>query len=278
MRDVLIATAIGTGVGVFALAAVNHRPAPTTIATWHIDNALPEIGVDDVVGAIVTDFRGMDTIIEITVFSVAALGVLTLMSQPMRGSRLPVETLKTLRGLKRIVLRRHDEVDANPDTAHLDIAEDAKEEAPLVVSTFSTPLTRTIAQFVLPFAFLVGLVQLLYGGDQPGDGFTAGVISGLGVALWYVVFGYHEARERLGWLNSRRLIGAGLTLVLANAAFPLLLGQPFLAHLSFDQIALPANLHLSSTLVYETGIFITVLGGVSMIMESIAYPREVETV
>jgi hypothetical protein len=56
----------------------------------------------------------------------------------------------------------------------------------------------------------------------------------------------------------------------------MLLGQPFLAHLSFD-IALPANLHQSSTLIYETGIFLTVLGSVTTIMEAIAYPKEVES-
>ena len=47
-----------------------------------MDNALPLLGFPDVVGAIVTDFRGMDTIIEITVFSVAALGVLTMFTPP----------------------------------------------------------------------------------------------------------------------------------------------------------------------------------------------------
>jgi hypothetical protein len=43
-----------------------------------------------------------------------------------------------------------------------------------------------------------------------------------------------------------------------------------------SDIVLPANLHLSSTLIYETGIFITVLGSVTTVMEAIAYPKEVE--
>jgi hypothetical protein len=55
----------------------------------------------------------------------------------------------------------------------------------------------------------------------------------------------------------------------------MLLGQPFLAHLNVD-LHLPANLHLSSTLVYETGILLTVLGSVATVMEAIAYPKEVE--
>jgi multicomponent K+:H+ antiporter subunit A len=142
-------------------------------------------------------------------------------------------------------------------------------------SRLSTPLTRTIAKLVLPFALLLALAQLIYGGDGPGDGFTAGVTSGLGVALWYIVFGYHEARQRLRWLRPRYLVGVGIGLVVVNAAMPLLFGYPFLAHISFD-IPLPANIHLSTTFLFETGIFLTVFGSSSMVMEAIAHPREIE--
>jgi len=71
------------------------------------------------------------------------------------------------------------------------------------------------------------------------------------------------------------LIGIGIALVIANAAFPMLLGEPFLAHVNFD-VTLPANIHLSSTFIYETGIFLTVLGNITTVMEAIAYPKEVE--
>ena len=253
IRDAVISLVIGVGVFLFAFAALENRPQPESIATWHIENSA-SIGIHDIVGAIVTDFRGMDTIIEITVFSVAALGVLTMLTT-----------------------RRH-------TVAHLKVVEDPVQEHPLgeeddetlPVSDFSTPLTRTMAQIILPFAFIVALTQLAYGGDAPGDGFTAGVISGLGVALYYIVFGYHDSQERLGnWLKPRLLIGAGVLLVILNAIFPLLVGGAFLEHLSLD-VTLPANLHISSTLVYETGIMLSVLGSISMVMEAIAYPKEVE--
>lgn len=253
IRDAVIALLIGGGVFLFAFAALEHRPQPETIATWHIENAA-SIGIHDIVGAIVTDFRGMDTIIEISVFSVAALGVLTILT----ARRHTVASYKIT----------HDPVQEHP------LGEPEDEDLP--VSIFSTPLTRTIAQIILPFAIIVALTQLLYGGDAPGDGFTAGVIIGLGVALYYIVFGYHDSQERLGrWLKPRLLIGVGVLLVILNAIFPLLLGGSFLQHLSLD-VTLPANLHISSTLVYETGIMLTVLGSISMIMEAVAYPKEVE--
>ncbi len=97
VRDVVLSVLIGGGVGLFALAAVSHRASSTTIATWHLQNAESLLGFPDVVGAIVTDFRGMDTIIEITVFSVAALGVLTLLAKPVAGSEWPQRISKALK-------------------------------------------------------------------------------------------------------------------------------------------------------------------------------------
>jgi len=280
LRDVIISTLIGVGVGLFALAAVTNRPKPESIATWHLENTLAEVGFPDVVGAIVTDFRGMDTIIEITVFSVAALGVLTLLSKPKANPRWPVWIVNLTKKFPLSLLRREGQssitITSTLTMLQVDVSDESDLEPDLFTSTFSTPLTRVVAQFVLPFAFLVALTHLLYGGDGPGDGFTAGIISGLGITLYYIVFGYHEARRRLHWLHERRLIGAGLVLVIVNGVLPMLSGQSFLAHLNFDQITLPANLHLSSTLIYETGIFITILGSVSTIMEAIAFPKEVE--
>lgn len=276
VRDATISILIGAGVGLFALAALSSRPKPETIATWHLEHTEAMVGFPDVVGAIVTDFRGMDTIIEITVFSVAALGVLTLLARPTSSERWPKRITRAIRGLRWTIVGRVYEPYTTVAASHPDVSvEEPGDTKAIFVSNFSTPMTRIIARIVLPFAFLIALSQLLYGGDGPGDGFTAGVISGLGVALWYIVFGYHDARDLLRWLPSHRLIGAGLALVIANAAFPLLLGQPFLAHIAFE-IPLPANLHLSSTLIYETGIFLTVLGGVTTIMEAITYPKEAE--
>ena len=79
-RDILISVLVGVGVGAFALAAVANRPTRQSIvADYYLDHAEAEVGVTDVVGAVVTDFRGMDTLFEITVFSMAAMGVLTIL-------------------------------------------------------------------------------------------------------------------------------------------------------------------------------------------------------
>ncbi len=251
VRDILISSVIGLAVAFFAVAAVGERAQRETIAVWHLENAYPLIGVTDVVAAIVTDFRGTDTLLEITVFSMAALGVLSLLA--LRGS------YDLLSGA------REERVD-DDDVPEADAPQ------------FSTPFTRTIAFMVLPFALLVSLSHILYGGDAPGDGFTAGVISGLAVALWFVVYGYSEANRRLKWLKEGWLIGGGLTIALLNAFVPMLFGQPFFTHISFSFIPDFAGIHFASTLIFEFGIFLAVFGSVSKIMDAIAHPREVESI
>jgi multisubunit Na+/H+ antiporter MnhB subunit len=142
------------------------------------------------------------------------------------------------------------------------------------VPRMSTPLTRVVAALVFPFAILISLSHVLYGSGGPGDGFTAGVVSGLAVALWYVVFGYFEARARLGWLSPGRLISFGLLLAITNAFAGAVFGDGFLAiYFEFEG---PADLHIASTLLFELSIYLAVFGGVTTIMDAIAHPEDAE--
>jgi NADH:ubiquinone oxidoreductase subunit 5 (subunit L)/multisubunit Na+/H+ antiporter MnhA subunit/multisubunit Na+/H+ antiporter MnhB subunit len=253
-RDIFIASAIGGIVTFFAVAAVVNRPSRQSIAAWHIENALPLTGINDVAAAIITDFRGMDTMIEITVFSMASMAVYTLLTRPPSG--------KVWRRL------RHDDA--------LEAVETEPEQQANVTPRISTPLTRFGALLVLPFSALIAVEQILYASSVPGDGFTAGVTLGLGVALWYVVFGYHETKRRLPWLRPRLFISAGLALAFTNAALPLLFGREFGAITLLKDLQLPAGLKFSSTTLFEIGICVSVLGGICAIMEAIASPKEVE--
>ncbi|MFW5692123.1 MAG: hydrogen gas-evolving membrane-bound hydrogenase subunit E, partial [Chloroflexota bacterium] len=308
-RDAVISLAIGVSVGLFALAAVNDRearlatveevevtsavlqlPAPPApdeqvsditrpITLWHLENAYPLTGVTDVVSAILADFRATDTLIEISVFGMAALGVFTLLTMPqgrelLVGQRVTQET-RTVAPMTSDT--QNDELlDEKPPEHASQIRDFDEISETLSVSRLSTPLTRLAAVLVLPFALLISAASVLYGGIGPGDGFTAGVVGGLGVSLWYVVFGYFEARARLQWVRPGRLIAFGLLLALTNAAMGLLLADGFFNIFKLGDGSGPASLHLASTLIFELSIFLTVFGGVTMIMSAIAHPRNVE--
>jgi multisubunit Na+/H+ antiporter MnhB subunit len=142
-------------------------------------------------------------------------------------------------------------------------------------SRFTSPLTNLAAVIVLPLAILIGAAHILYGGVGPGDGFTAGAIAGLGITLWYVVFGYTETKQRLRWLHPVPLIGIGLVVAITNAVLPLLFGSAFFSLTKIEGVSV-ANIKVASSLLFEVAIFLAVFGSASAIMEAITHPREVE--
>jgi multicomponent Na+:H+ antiporter subunit A len=75
---IAVAGAVGVLVTVFALVAPAVRTAPP-IAGGFLERALSEGGGANVVNVIIVDFRGFDTLGEITVLAVAALGFVSLL-------------------------------------------------------------------------------------------------------------------------------------------------------------------------------------------------------
>lgn len=259
LRDLGISIVIGSAVFVFSLIALQNRPQRQSIAEWHLANA-KTVNTDDVVGAIVADFRGTDTLMEVAVFTTAALGVLTLLARGRQrgGSLTP----------RKAQVGAFQEFDAT-------VVEDIQD-----ATSLSTPFTRSVSFIVLPIAILIGIAQILYGGAGPGDGFTAGVTIGLAVSLWYVALGYNEAKALLPWFRPALIARLGLIIAAVNAIFPLFIGKGFMGHVGFDQalgiydLVGSFGLHITSSLIFEIAIAIAVMGGLGIIIEAIAYPSE----
>jgi multisubunit Na+/H+ antiporter MnhB subunit len=262
LRDLGISIVIGIAVFVFSLIALQNRPDRQTITEWHMQHTL-EQGTEDVVGAIVAEFRGTDTLMEIIVFTTAGLGVLTLLS---RGRRDDSPLIPQPENIKKF------------DEFNDDVVEEIQD-----ATNLSTPFTRSVSSLVLPIAVLIGVAQILYGSSGPGDGFTAGVTIGLAVSLWYVVLGYDEAKRKLAWYQPALLVRWGLLIAVVNAIFPVLVGKGFMGLVEFDKalglydIVGAFGLHFTSALIFEVAIAITVMGGLGIIMEAIAHPKEVQT-
>ena len=257
IRDLVISITVGGAVFIFSLIALQSRPEQQGIAQWHLEHART-VATEDVVGAIVADFRGTDTLLEIAVFTTAALGVLTLLARGRQTGSAFIPRTAQVSSLREFTEEVVDEI------------QDA--------TSLSTPFTRTVSYIVLPIAILIGIAQILYGGIGPGDGFTAGVTIGLAISLWYIVLGYEEARRQLPWFRPEIITRLGLVIAIVNAAIPALLGKGFMGHVQYDkalgiyEAVGSFGLHLTSSLVFEIAIAITVMGGLGIIMEAIAYP------
>jgi len=143
--------------------------------------------------------------------------------------------------------------------------------------TQPSPFVRALARILLPTMLILGAVQMMYGHDQAGDGFTAGVIISLAIAFWYVVFGYEETRRQLPWLRPFSLIGAGLLLVILDASLAAVLTGSFFANLDYGAmlgLPLPKGFTLSTSFIFEVAICLTVLGGASMTLAALGHPKD----
>lgn len=78
IRDGIIATIFGGMITILALSVLN-QPMNPKIGNYYTENAYTLAKGKNIVNVILVDFRGMDTLVEITVLVIAALGVFGLM-------------------------------------------------------------------------------------------------------------------------------------------------------------------------------------------------------
>lgn len=253
LHDAFIAGLLGLVVMGATYTALETRPRTSLVTPYYAENSKPLTGAKDIVGAIVVDFRGADTWIEILVFSMAALGIYTLLHYATRKAGDPQR-----------------ETPPAPLPAR----------TPLGIYNLPTSsLMHTLAYAILPLAFMLGATHMMYGHDQPGDGFTAGVIISLAVAMWYIIFGYDVTRAKLPWLRSLNLIAAGLSVALLNALLSAFFGAGFFAPVDYGallSLPLPPGFGITNSFLFELAICLTVMGAATLILDNLGHPREAD--
>ena len=227
-RDALVAVVAGSAVAALAWALLT-RPFES-IAWYYLENAKPEGGGYNVVNVILVDFRGFDTLGEITVLGIAAVGILAL----LQGLKLDGPAL---------------DWEGRPW---------ANERYPLMLRVLSQPL--------LPLALLVSAYLFLRGHNAPGGGFIAGLVTGTAMLLQYVAQGSAWATARLPW-NYTRVIAAGLLVATATGLASWAFGAPFLTS-TFGYVTWPVvgKFELASAMLFDLGIYLAVVGVVMVII------------
>lgn len=118
-------------------------------------------------------------------------------------------------------------------------------------------------------ALLVGSLYLLFAGhNQPGGGFVGGLVAGSAVALRFLAGGIDEVRD-LARFAPWTILGTGLLTAATMAVVPLLLGEDVL-DATFVTWSLPlvGEVSVTSTLIFDTGVYLLVLGLVLMVFEA----------
>lgn len=86
LARISVAVAVGATMSLFALGASGSRTAPS-VGQDYLALSEPEAGGGNVVNVILVDFRGFDTLGEITVLAVAGVGVINLVRAARRQQR-----------------------------------------------------------------------------------------------------------------------------------------------------------------------------------------------
>ncbi len=277
VRDAFIAAAGGFAVMILTLVALTSRPRVSIVTPFFESNAKPLTGAADIVGAIVIDFRGFDTLIEIAVFGLAGLGVYTLLRYAARADWGKGRPAAAATGTPAGTAPEVQAVAHGPEHEYGLGDEEHDYRIMGIGGIRPSPFVRVLAHVLLPVTLILGSVQMMYGHDQAGDGFTAGVIISLAIAFWYVVFGYEETRRQLPWLRPFNLIGAGLLLVILDAVLAAVLTGSFFANLDYGKmlgLPLPRGFALSTSFIFEAAICLTVLGGASMTLGALGHPKD----
>ena len=238
-RDLFLSLSIGAGIGLLALFVMTHPGE--TISAFFIENSVPGGGGKNVVNVILVDFRGFDTLGEITVLAIAAAGIYALLEN--LGLCLPLY---------------------DPDGRRW-----AKERYPVVL--------QVISRAVLPIALLVAMYILVRGHNMPGGGFIAGLVTAVALVLQYVANGVHWVHARVP-NNYHPLVAFGVVLAASTGLASLLVGYPFLTS-TFGHLHWPVvgEFELASAMLFDLGVYITVVGATLLILAKLGKLSVVES-
>jgi multicomponent K+:H+ antiporter subunit A len=237
LRDVVISGLSGLGIFIFTLAVLSREY--TTIGNFFLENALVGGGGTNVVNVILVDFRGFDTLGEITVLAIAGLGIFSM----LQGLRLFAPT-------------------ANDDG--LRWSED-----------IHPPMMQTLTRLILPLMLLVAVYIFLRGHNLPGGGFIAGLIASVALIVQYLANGIDWTKDRLRF-EKDTLISLGLLIGTVTGIVSMFIGYPFLTT-AFTHVHWPivGEFELASAIAFDLGVFFVVVGATVLILVQLGKLSEI---
>lgn len=247
-RDMAVAVAGGAGMAALSYAMLT-QPVPDSIGDFFLLHALSGGGGSNAVNVLLVDFRGFDTMGEITVLSIVALTVYAL----LRRFRPAPESIAT-------PIQQTSDVD------------------PAVLQTPAEQANRgylmvpgVYLRFLMPFMVMMAGYFFLRGHNLPGGGFVAGLIFAVAVITQYMLGGTHWVESRLG-LRPHRWIAYGLIVALMTGVGAWMFGYPFLtSHTAHFYLPLLGEIHVPSAFFFDLGVFMVVVGTTMLILLALAH-------
>lgn len=230
-RDAVLALLVGTGMAALCYAMLTHTAG--SISAFHLAESKPGGGGTNVVNVTLVDFRGFDTLGEVTVLGIAAIGILGMLAGLF------------LHAPNKDLLGRPWDPEMHP------------------------PALVTVSKLLLPMALLVAAWLFLRGHNEPGGGFIAGLVASVALILQYIAAGSRDTDRHMNW-DLVGLIGVGILVTALTGLASWLFGYPFLTS-TFAYVTLPVigTFELASAMIFDLGVFLGVVGTVLLILSGI---------
>lgn len=211
-------------------------PIHDHVAPRYINQSMQEIGVPNIVTAVLASYRAFDTFGEVVVIFTAGIGVLALLSLvPSRDDDLIIESINESMHEQHLIL-------------------------------------RIVSKMLIPFIMLFALYVQFHGDYGPGGGFQAGVIFTAAIILYVMLFGLSTARRVINQSFIQLVAAIGVLLYGCVGIVSLLNGGNFFDYnvLANDPIA---GQHLGILLI-EWGVGCTVASVMIIIFFNFAGRKE----
>ena len=227
-KDLIISVVSAIGVFILTLAVLSREY--TTIGKYFLENSVSGGGGTNVVNVILVDFRGFDTLGEITVLAIAGLGIFAM-----------------LKGLKLFAPKTNEYGQKWSNDTH-------------------PAMMQTVTRLILPLMLMVAVYIFLRGHNLPGGGFIAGLIAAVALIVQYLANGISWTRSRLKF-EKETLIAYGLLIATLTGVAAMFLGYPFLTS-TFTHLHWPlvGEFEIASAIAFDLGVFLVVVGSTVLIL------------
>ncbi|WP_122765488.1 monovalent cation/H+ antiporter subunit A [Pseudomonas viridiflava] len=252
LRDFLLSTVVGGGMALLSYAMLT-RQTPNDISSFYLSRALPEGGGSNVVNVMLVDFRGFDTLGEITVLGAVALTVYALLRR-FRPSKESMQLPAQQRQLA-------------PDVA-TDLV-NPRQASDTALGFMMVP--AVLVRLLLPIALVVSFYLFMRGHNQPGGGFVAGLVMSVAFILQYMVAGTQWVEAQMS-LRPMRWMGFGLFSATLTGIGALFVGYPFLTtHTWHFSLPLLGDIHVASALFFDVGVYAMVVGSTLLMLTALGH-------
>ncbi|NPV87698.1 MAG: Na+/H+ antiporter subunit B [Anaerolineae bacterium] len=194
VSDLIISLASG-GLMTLLMLLVSSHASESTVSDFYSRNSLSNAYGRNIVNVILVDFRGLDTLGEITVLAIAAIGVLALI-------QLTLGDKETLSIPQRKIQK--------------------------------SILLESSALYMTPLLLIFSIFLLLRGHNKIGGGFVGGLVAASALMLYAIAIS-PDALRKLISIKPRLLVASGLFIALVSGLIGMLWGKPFMTGLWLPQ-------------------------------------------